>query len=382
MDELDKKLYHDLSLEVEIPNKCKSVIKESLNDNKINRKKKHYSLAKIVVATCASFVLTAGIVYAGTAIVNKIWKQPEKVVGFYSDENTNQITDEEKASVMSEKEARKKAKDLLKKFGHEGEKIKLIQLDNNPNNYELEWYIQTDSDETNPNIISFDARGEDCFDVLFQDALNESIHDYRTTKEEAVKTARELCKKYGYDTEKYTKIDIRSNLEPEEAYIWYVDFYKEYDGIINPYESIKIGFVPEINDIYYLYVNNLKYENNPVEITEEQAKKVVLEAEQKTDTDYKMININTSLVINKMNGDAYKRITDYEQYYDTDNPSEKEVYYKTEGRVRKTWNVILEYDVPRFGEKEYKKSDFFKRYYTYYVDATTGEIIGGRVWKP
>ena len=62
--------------------------------------------------------------------------------------------------------------------------------------------------------------------------------------------------------------------------------------------------------------------------------------------------------------------------------NEKEVYYKTEGRVRKTWNVILEYDVPRFGEKEYKKSDFFKRYYTYYVDATTGEIIGGRVWKP
>ena len=381
MDELDKKLYHDLSLEVEIPNKCKSVIKESLNDNKINRKKKHYSLAKIVVATCASFVLTAGIVYAGTAIVNKIWKQPEKVVGFYSDENTNQITEEEKASVMSEQEAIEKAKELLKKFGHEGEKIKLIQLDNNPNNYELEWYIQTDSDETNPNIISFDARGEDCFDVLFQDALNESIHNYRTTEEEAVKTARELCKKYGYDTEKYTKIDIRSNLEPEEAYIWYVDFYKEYDGIINPYESIKIGFVPEINDIYYLYVNNLKYENNPVEITEEQAKRVVLEAEQKTDTDYEMININTSLAINKMNGDAYKRITDYEQYYDTDNPSEKEVYYKTEGRVRKTWNVILEYDVPRFGEKEYKKSDFFKRYYTYYVDATTGEIIGGRVWK-
>ena len=80
MDELDKKLYHDLSLEVEIPNKCKSVIKESLNDNKINRKKKHYSLAKIAVATCASFVLTAGIVYAGTAIVNKIWKQPEKIL--------------------------------------------------------------------------------------------------------------------------------------------------------------------------------------------------------------------------------------------------------------------------------------------------------------
>ena len=60
MDELDKKLYHDLSLEIEIPNKCKSVIKESLNYDNINRKKKHYSLFKIAITSCVTFILTFG----------------------------------------------------------------------------------------------------------------------------------------------------------------------------------------------------------------------------------------------------------------------------------------------------------------------------------
>lgn len=386
-DELDEILYRKFDSIEDIPEEISKEL-ESIIHNRLyaEEKKEHYSIAKIITIACASIILTAGIVYAGSVVSNKIWKQPEKVVGFYDEGNKNTITEEERDNAMSEKEAREKVKELLKKFGHKDEQIKLIRLDNNPNDYELTWYIQTDNGTNNENIIEFDARGENSFGVMFQDALNENIHNYRTTEEEAVKTARDLCKKYGYDTEKYNKVKVLPNLETEEeSYMWYVDFYKEYDRIINPYESISIGFVPEINDIYYFHVKDLKYENNSIEITEEQAKEIALEAETKINTGYEIKNININLGIKKMNGDAYKRINDYEQYYKENHtknyPSNKIVSYRTDTIVRKVWKVTIEYEVPQYSINTENTYNPLDRYYTYYVDTTTGEIIGGIAMK-
>lgn len=44
------------------------------------------------------------------------------------------------------------------------------------------------------------------------------------------------------------------------------------------------------------------------------------------------------------------------------------IFYETEGRVRKVWVVVIEYE-----KQERGKSPLF----TYYIDTTTGEIIGG-----
>src|SRR5699024_1704978 len=126
----------------------------------------------------------------------------------------------------------------------------------------------------------------------------------------------------------------------EDSYLWYIDFYKEYNGIINPYERISVGYVPEINEIYYFVVCDSKYENNSLEITEEQAKQIALEAEQKIDTGYKIKSVKTKLDIDRMNGDAYLRTTDYEQYCKQSTieyPSKNYVEYRTEKSVRKVW---------------------------------------------
>ena len=216
--------------------------------------------------------------------------------------------------------------------------------------------------------------------------LNKDIRDYRTTKIEAEKAARNLCEKYGYDTKKYDKVRITNNLETEcDSYIWYVDFYKEYDGITNTYESINVGFIPEINQLFYLNINNFEYGNNPVEITEEQAKQTVLEVEQKINTDFEIKDVSASLAIDKMNGDAYKRITDYEQYYKEkhikDYPSQNIVYYRTNSSIRKIWKVTIGYNIPQSINLFVEPYSPFDRYYTYYVDATTGEIIGGCPFK-
>ena len=55
-------------------------------------------------------------------------------------------------------------------------------------------------------------------------------------------------------------------------------------------------------------------------------------------------------------------------------PNEERDYYKVDDKVRKAWVVVITYE-DDYGE------DTVKRYtegkYSYFVDATTGEIIGG-----
>ena len=375
MDELDKKLYHDLALDIEVPSKLEKVIKEELQ--KERKKTIYYSFPKIAITACVSLLVTTGIVYAGTILTNNIWKEPEKVIGFYAEENNekNRVTEIEKARAMSKNDAELRAKELLKKFGHNNEVIKLIELDNNPNNYELIWHIET----TNGSFVEFEAQKGKSFSVFFESVLAKDIDNYRTTEEKATTVAKELCEKYGYSSKKYSEVEISSNLVSEkEAYIWYADFSKKYDEIVNPYETIKIGFIPEINEIYYFIFKDEEYDNNSIEVSKEQAEKIAVDAEQQINTGYNVKSIHSNLDIAKMNGDAYARKVDYDQYYQERHSKNyslnNTIIYRTDSRIRKVWMVTIEYDTLN---QSNSNTNIYDEYYTYYIDATTGEIIGG-----
>lgn len=374
MDEIEERLYHDLNLEIDIPSKCETVIKEGLN-----KKRHHYSLIKIVTTACASLLITAGMVYASTTIIEKIWKQPEKVVGISEKQNRDEITKEDKESVMSEKEARSKAKEILEKFGHKNEEINLIELDKYSEDNIIEWYIQADNGNT---FMSFNARNPELYSISFNNKKEENIEKYRTTKEEAEKTARKLCERYGYDVSEYTNVEISSNgLSEQDSYYWYVTFYKVYDGIVNKYEKIYISFVPEIDSIRDFRISpNSNYENNVVEISEEKASEIAVREEQKTNIKYSIKNTEIELDIVKMNSNAYARTTDYKRYCEernnTDYPEEKNIYYYINSRTRKAWKIRIEYDIP-VSEIFTETFNHQSLGYIYYVDATTGEIIGG-----
>ena len=383
MDELDKKLFHDLSSETEIPNKYKNTVRQTINEL-AHKKNKHISFIKLAVTSCATLLMTTGIVYAGTKVYEQIFKEPEKIVGFYSEGSESGVVTAKGENIMSKTEAEEKLNEILSKFGHTNYKIKEMKLYSNPNSYDLIWHIELDNGTKNNSIVEINAEREEAITVLFEEELNNSVINYRTTESEVEKTARELCKDYGYDTEKYNKVNIMSNMEKaENSYLWHVDFYKEYDGIINPYETISISFIPEINKIYQFRIENIEYENNSVEITEEQAKQTVEESEQKINTGHNIKNISVDLDIAKTNGDAYKRVTNYQEYYNEihlDNyPVENEINYRTESRVRKVWKVTVEYDIERELELNDETTNAFDRYYEYYIDSTTGEIIGGRI---
>ena len=373
MDELDKKLYHDMHIDVPIPDKCKITIKESLyNEEKIKRVY-YRSLTRIALTIFMTLLLTTGIVYASTKVYEKIFTNPEKVVGFYSDNNSekylNQITD----NTMSKETALNEMSKLLKKFSHENEKIETIELFNNSENYQLIWEAKTNKN----NSILINADDKTSFNVVFNSIIDENTRKTNNniiTEEEAINTAKNLCKKYGYEISDYTYIRAYTNTSSETTpYIWYVDFFKEYEGVVNPFQRINIGFIPQTNEIYVFGICNAEFDNNPIEITSEQAKEIVLKEEEKINAGYKIESINLELCIVSTNDNAYLRVNDYEQYYKQGNatyPVENIIEYRVDRHIRRVYVVTINYDIT-------ENSNTYNKSFSYFVDTATGEIIGG-----
>ena len=375
MDELDKKLFHDLKLDTQVPVKFREIIKKSLyNEQKI--KKVHFnSIIRIIVTICSSLALTSGIVYAGTKIYETIWKEPEKVVGYYSEKNNDeQIIYNE--NVISENKAKELAIELLRKFEHGNETIDFVKLEGNPNNYELLWYIKTNAN----TCILIDAKNPNSYSLTFDYIINERINKFEIANMEVEKTARALCEKYGYKTEEYTYFKLNSNIELEnKQHVVNMAFLKQYDGITNAYEKISIGFIPETSNIISFTVADTKCENNSVQVTSEKAKQIAFAQEEKIKTEYAIKNVEVEQAIVATNGDAFLRAKDYKQYREqsiAQYPAEKVVEYRTDRRIRKVWAVTVNYDI----QERYIHSENFvscDEHYTYFIDATTGEIVGG-----
>ena len=87
-----------------------------------------------------------------------------------------------------------------------------------------------------------------------------------------------------------------------------------------------------------------------------------------------------------MNAEVTYREKDIEEYdkgmprnFNTDengNMTAKDnaVFYKVDSRVRKVWEVTIYYDYSKHEENGPER-------YVYFVDCTTGEIIGGSRWS-
>lgn len=333
--------------------------------------------------TVATFLLTIGIttglVYAASVAYEKIWKEPEQYT------LNSKITEEEKEECISEEEAKKIGNDYLRKIGFKEEEIQGLQLEKSNIRDEIQWFMTS-------GFASLVIEGKTgrIVSVSIPSYNYEIPKNAGVTRQEAKKVAYELLEKYkpNNDTGEYELITLTRNADKDEdAYIWYAVFYKKYGDLLNEKESIRIGWIPTINSLYSLsFVHNI-YENNEVVISKEDAIKIAIEKDMQIETEKKIKNTTAEIRIESMNESVYLRENNKEEYESgmlNRNQMEKvngmykikegAVFYRTEERVRKIWRVIIEYDV-----SETKDS---LNAYTYYVDATTGEIIGGELGNP
>ena len=96
----------------------KSQMKIAISEFAKERKEmpKINKISKYVATTIITLGIGTGIVYAtGTAIYDKIWKQPETY------KVSNEITEKDKEDAINEEDARKKAEEYLRKIGLDDE---------------------------------------------------------------------------------------------------------------------------------------------------------------------------------------------------------------------------------------------------------------------
>ena len=344
----------------------------NLETEELKRPKRN--LSKLVATFILTIGTTAGLVYAGNAVYEKIWKEPT------SYQITQGITEEEKAQCISEQEAEKIGNEYLKKVGFSDETIQNIVLEKDWKEQENNWYM-------NSQKASFviDGKTGSIKSVTIPTSSYTIPENYGITRQEAKKVAYELLEKYKPENSQgtYELLSLKGNGNSEaDSYIWYAEFYKKYDDLINPAEKVFIGWIPTINSLYCLDIDNYAYENNEQVISKEEAIEIAKNKEKVINPDGQIKTIQAEIKIEQMNESVFLREKYGEEYESGKWNKEKvgenvykikddAVFYKTEERVRKVWRVVIEYDK--------SQTDNSLRYYAYYVDATTGEIIGGEI---
>ena len=352
---------------------------EKLRNSKIKNKfyQAEFKMNKFApIKMVATFVLaigiTVGIGYASVITYQKVWKEPEeykitykKIGDTYIVEGEEKILEEEMADCISKDEALKKGNEVLKKFGINAEtQTGSMLIDSSKR--EKSWVVHGGNAS-----ISIDATNGE-FKSL---SISSTGRDFsgRSTKEEALDVAYDFLNRYQEDSQDYEIVKLNNNMGTEkDSYIWYATFERKYGELFNHYDYVNIGWIPGINEIYSYSVENKEFENNPVELSKEDAIKIAEGKDKQIEPDAQIKEIKSDIRIEKMNSDAYEREKFGDKYQkQRELPVEEKTYYITEERVRKVWIVTLKYDRIKEGEL----SD-----YSYFVDATTGEIIGGEPW--
>ena len=357
--------------------KTKIAISKIKEENDIvMEKKKTRNIFKTATAAVAGILLSTGVVFAGTKVYETIWKTPEKIqISSNNIEEMMQITEESKKENISEDEAKKIAIKKLNQIGFNSEIVgtnhykdelgsdKIMYRFNTKDNYE----------------ITIDGQTGEFFDIWDNNKNTQDTSKY-ITEEQAKELANKYYKLFGYKEGEYEITDVQSvnneGTQTGAGFRMTITYNKKYGDVYNPYEYIAITVESKNMSLGMFRVENNPFDNNEVTITEEEAIDIALKEDKKIETN-KIESTKAKLMVVKMNADAYDRMNNKEKHYEamqTPNyPAEERNYYKIDDKIRKAWVVVINY--------EDNFDDAVKRYtegaYSYFIDATTGEIIGG-----
>lgn len=363
--------------------KMKIAISKIKEENDVVMENKMKKIFKTFITAILSITLGTGAVFAGAKVYENIWKDPEKV-----NEITMKITEESKKENITEEQAKEIAINKLMQIEFNSK----IRSDNyyqefDSNICSTNHYKEFDSNKIMYRFITekgyqitIDGQTGELFDFTCEGKDKQDRNKY-ITEEQAKELANKYYKIFGFKDCEYeiTKIQSTNNEGTNKGagFRMTVIYCKKYGDIYNPYESIWITLESKNMEIVGFRVNNIKFDNNEVIITEEEAINIALKEDEKVKTN-KVESTKAQLMVVKMNADSYDRVNNTEKHYEAmqivDYPNEERNYYDVEDKVRNAWVVVLNYE-------DNFNGDIVKRYtegkYSYFIDATTGEVIGG-----
>lgn len=346
----------------------------------------------------------------------KVWKEPQKFEDYqqYRDyyeklgkeqwpEANREITDEDKNKMISKNEAQEKIEKILINLGCE-EKITNLEshkryIDTAILNYTANMgrWITLDIDAENGKFCNFNN------DIIVTKQLKED----KLTFDEAKKRAEEIYESLNFLEGKYSLYSI---VEMQHAYgagtldksgiqyesnQWNATFYENSNpNGLNQYQQLLINFFVSDGKTYITLVRELdkkkidivleksEFQDNPVQITQEKAVEIAKEMDKKI-SGKEVETTRTVLVNNEVNEYVWLQEksngedTGYVWYQlESGAKHSYNQYYYPEKIIRNTYEVKIDYS----GEIPTEVGDTANGNIgrIYYVDCTTGEIIGGR----
>ncbi len=355
--------------------KLKIAISKIKEENDIVMNKKVNNIFKTIATAVVGIMLSTGMVFAGTKVYEKVWKTPEKLQMPSGDwEEISKITEESKKENITEEKAKEIAVEKLNQIGFNSEIVGTNHYKVYDSNKIMYRFDTKDNYE-----ISIDGQTGEFFDIWDNNKNTQDTSKYMT-EDQAKELANKYYKLFGYKEGEYELAFVQSvnneGTQTGAGFRMTVTYNKKYGEVYNPYEYIAITLESKNMNLEMFRVHNIPFDNNEVTITEQEAIDIALKEDEKIETN-KVESTKAKLMVVKINADAYDRINNKSKHYEAmqtvDYPLEERSYYNVEDRVRKAWVVVLNY--------EDNFDDVVKRYtegaYSYFVDATTGEIIGG-----
>ncbi len=381
MDQLDKYIQDIVSQKITEPDDLEEIMLNAIHTAKGKKRIRRYKITRAIITSVTTIIITTGVGVAGFIAYDKIWKNPEK----YTYEEIQETIAEgnnvgEVENLITEETAKQNATTIMNNLGYNNEIIKSITLQKDINNNDKPYYnILTGNNENEGIAIKINANTGDIISFANNNFQNIDIKTNTISNEQAKEYSSQIIEKVGLENNEYQFTNCSQQqitYSGQVKNVWVVTYYKLYDGIYNPYEVLTNSFVIKDNKIEIgsiVETSDGIYENNPTVITEEEATQIAINKEKEL-TNKEIESTTAEIGIRKMNKYIYK----LENNIITTNNESKENknLMLEENKIRKVWiirivhenkNIEIKNDIDMLRALNKK----------YYIDITTGEILGG-----
>lgn len=345
-------------------------------DNKMQQKSK--KVVNIAATVAITIGLSVGTVYAGTVIYDKIWKEPIKISQEELDKEVEKIkepiTEEEKGEMLNDEKAIEMANEILQNLGYDKTTFKetnIVRGYDSKNHY----ILSTKADSLKGIVINLNALTGKFEYFCDNDVISKDMKCDDISEEVAKDIANNIYKKLniipqddGYEIMSARRENIvYGNIIND---MWQVSYAKKYNNTFDENTTFTTAFKIVDGKIMVYRIKRKSEENfesNPVVITKDEAIRIASKKESEFST-LQISDVSAELSIKKMNIFIYA----LESNITNDNGE-----YQIDDIVRNVWVVEIKHNKenkPRDAKLETVKQLYNKRYY---IDCTTGEIIGG-----
>lgn len=384
-EELNKRILKRVKMKIAISNFEKEDIKMP-----------KYKITKIAATFAIALSLTASVVYAGSVVYEKVFKEPKKytsyeeVIQHTKDlQGSQEVTKEDEEKVVTMEEAIIEANKFLNKLGIEKQEFARKEL---KKNYimgaELVYYFTTDTNLNKGIHVGINAENGKCISFKNNNLAHTGFQPDQISKDEAIKRADEIYNLFDLKENEYRINEVSEppcyfpNNEGNSAE-WIITYYKVYGEALNQFERVQVMFTVVNGEVkvYSAFIanENVEYKDNPIVISKEEAEKIALKQDKKiTDNEVDWITtkqqirqVNSWIYLLEKNGGKYPELKTEEQADGT--TAHYHEYQTVENIARKVWTVNIHYkkgEPDPNNEQKYNSKCIF-------VDVTTGEVIGG-----